>query len=149
MDRCGTNLPDNCVQRKPSHGENFTYLDDNVPNEKQLHLPSRRDHMLETTSGLFFFFFLLCSRLAYLRPTAAFFLSVLHSKTKVTKIDIKASRMDPKIVSASIALASYAVMQRFFVLPRFRRCLPLLRSMPRSSQPPYAVHGDLLPGTRS
>ena len=44
---------------------------------------------------LFIFGFGSLPRFSYLRPTAAYFLSDLHIKRRVTIIDIKASIIDP------------------------------------------------------
>lgn len=49
----------------------------------------------------------LFTRHAYLLPTAAFFLSDLHIRKRVTNIDIKASRIDPGIMSVCHRLSHY------------------------------------------
>ena len=94
---------------------------------------------------------ILCS--TYLRPTAAFFLSDLHSKTKVTRIAMNASKMEPRFARSRSPLSGMPVNSHppYPFPPRVGDCENRLQtgnvecelpvSLQKSSKAPYRVAG--------
>lgn len=82
------------VQRKASNSEDFTDGDDNVAKEEELHFPGSVSDLLSRVG----------SNTTHLRPTAAFFLSDLHSKNALMRMAMAQSSIEPKLVSGAVVV---------------------------------------------
>jgi hypothetical protein len=80
------------VQREASNSEDFADGDDNVAEEEELHFPGVVSDLLSCAE----------SNTTHLRPTAAFFLSDLHSKNALVRMAMAQSIIEPSLVSAIV-----------------------------------------------
>ena len=83
--------PDFPVQREPSDGEDFAYLNYDIPNEEQLDFPTKESDLT----------IIKVSRVSYLRPTAACFFSDLNIRKMVTSMAIPQRIMEPAGVNTA------------------------------------------------
>ena len=97
----------------------------------------------------------------YLRPTAAFFLSDLHSKTNVTRIAMNASKIEPRFARYRSPLSGMPVNSHppYPFPPRVGDCENRLQtgsvecalpvSLQKSSKAPYRVAGMVVEWLRT